>query len=265
MEGTENPCRTARQPKAEQARKVVTPADKEILSAFEELGTQTSVARFFRVSRRTLTRWTEELGLHPELRPEIPIGQILSGLLTDPSIRVRIAQWIVDEASITVAHSLRYDTTSLLVVGAMNDYGAMEAIATELGATIMSGPSPKKARLPTHVIKVQGVRAYSLLGLLSMDLTGLKALEAKAALSFFAPSGIVKGKLTTDVFMTDVWRQFARRSAEAWNKKRRVKLTSQQIEDLIEAWIQNRTARARRGLYRGKPANVQDIPTSATP
>ncbi|MGD0638382.1 MAG: hypothetical protein ABSA72_10135 [Nitrososphaerales archaeon] len=241
------------------------PTAEEILNAFHNLGTQTSVATFFGVSRRTLRRWTKSLELHPEIRPEIPIGQVLSGLLSDPSIRARIAQWIVDEASITVAHSRRYGTTSLLVVGAMNDYRAMEVIAGALGATIMSGPSPKKARLPTHVIKIQGVRAYSLLGLLSRELTGLKALEAKAALSYFTPSGIVKGKLTTEVFMGEVWREFATQSAETWNKKRRMKLTSQQIEEMIQAWIQNRIDRARRGLERRKPLNTQDVFTSAMP
>ena len=152
-----------------------------------------------------------------------------------------------------------------MVVGAMNDYRAMEVIAGALGATIMSGPSPKKARLPTHVIKIQGVRAYSLLGLLSRELTGLKAREAKAALSYFTPSGIVKGKLTTEVFMGEVWREFATQSAETWNKKRRMKLTSQQIEEMIQAWIQNRTDRARRGLERRKPLNTQDVFTSAMP
>src|SRR5208283_4454067 len=90
------------------------PTAERILQAFHELGTQTSVATFFGVSRRTIERWIKRYGLHPELRPEIPINQLLSSLLCDPIGRVRVAQWIVDEASITVAYNLRFNTTSLM-------------------------------------------------------------------------------------------------------------------------------------------------------
>ncbi len=145
----------------------------------------------------------------------------------------------------------------------MNDYSAMEVIANELWTTIISGAAPPRGRLPTHVIKVQGARAYSLLGLLSKELTGLKALEGRAALDFFPPSGIVKGKLTTDIFMATVWMQFARQSVEVWNSKRRKKLSPLQIEDMIEAWTLNRTARARRGLNQDGGARVQTVSISA--
>jgi hypothetical protein len=228
------------------------------------LGTQTSVARFFGVSRRTVERWTKRLNIEPELRPEIPINQLLSSVLSDSTARVRVAQWIVDEASITVAYNLRFDTTSLMLEGAMNDSGAMEAIAKELGVPTISGAAPASGRLPTHIIKVQGARAYSLLGILSKELTGLKALEAEAALSFFPPTGIIEGKLTTDVYMGAVWRRFARESAEVWNMKRRSKLLPFQIDEIVEAWVLNRTARARRGLSRDSPSKPLVVPTSAT-
>jgi hypothetical protein len=130
----------------------------------------------------------------------------------------------------------------------MNDDGAMSAIANELGVSIISGAAPPRGRLPTHVLKLQGARAYSLLGLLRRELTGLKALEANAALAFFPPSGIVKGKVTTDVFMAPVWERFARQSVDRWNSKRRSKLSGAQADEIVEAWVMNRTARARRGL-----------------
>jgi len=152
-----------------------------------------------------------------------------------------------------------------MLEGAMNDNGAMEAIAQELGITTISGAAPAMGRLPTHILKVQGVRAYSLLGLVSKELIGLKALEASAALTFFPPSGIVKGKVTTDEYMGRVWRQFARESAEVWNRKRRSKLSPAQIQEMIEAWILNRTARARRGLIQHDTTEVQAVPTLRTP
>jgi hypothetical protein len=189
----------------------------------------------------------------------------MSSILSELAVRVRVAQWITDEASITVAHNLRFDTSSLMVVGAMNDFSAMEAIAKELEVTIISGAAPPRGRLPTHIIKVQGARAYSLLSLLSKELTGLKALEGRVALDFFPPSGIVKGKLTTDVFMATAWKQFARESVEVWNSKRRKKLSPLEIEDMIEAWIVNRAARARRGLIRDNRVRPHQPSTSATP
>ena len=146
----------------------------------------------------------------------------------------------------------------------MNDSGAMESIAKELAVTIISGGEPQDGRLPTHIIKVQGARAYSLLRLVSKELTGLKALEARAALTFFPPSGIVKGKLTTDVYMGAAWREFARESTELWNRKRRSKLSTLQVEEMVEAWILNRTTRARRGLGRESRAKIQGVSTSAT-
>jgi len=97
------------------------------------------------------------------------------------------------------------------------------------------------------------------------ELTGLKRLEAEAALNFFPPSGIVKGKVTTDVYMGTVWRHFARESVEVWNRKRRSKLSTLQLDDIVEAWIQNRTARARRGLGSTSRIEGTESSTSTTP
>jgi len=234
--------------KVGRVHRVATPTAEQILNAFNELGTRTSVATFFGVHRSTISRWTEELDIHPELRPEIPISQLLSSELSDSSNRVKVAQWVADEASISVAYHSRYGTTALLVAGAMNDINAMKSIATGLGVEIVSGSVPQQGRLPMHVIRLQGARAYCLLGLVSNELTGLKALEANAALSYFPPSGIVDGKVTTDAYMVPEWRRFARETTEAWNRKRRNKLSSAEIDGIVESWILNRTARARRGL-----------------
>jgi len=265
VESQETTHRVFPQPKIGPVNGVPVPAQEQLLDAFSKLGTKASVARFFGVSRRTIDRWTDRLNISPELRPDIPVTQLLSSLLSDLAARVRVAQWIMDEASISVAYNSRYDTSSLMVVGAMNDDSAMKVIAEQLGVKVIPGAAPPLGRLPTHIVKLQGARAYGLLEILSKELTGLKALEASAALRYFTTSGIVKGKLTTDVYMGTVWRQFARQSVEGWNRKRRNKLSPLQISEMVEMWIQNRTARARRGLGQLKPAEVQVVPTSATP
>ena len=237
------------------------PSAQAILSAFNELGTQTSVATFFGVSRRTIDRWIKELNIHPDLRPEIPIRQLLSSTLSDSATRIKVAQWIIDEASISVAYHSRYDKTSLLLVGAMNDVRAMESMAAKLDVEVISGAIPPGGTLPMHVIRLQGSRAYCLLELLSNELEGLKASEAKAALAYFPPSGIVEGKVTTDVYFERVWRDFASESIEAWNKKRKKKVSVVQMESLLESWVGNRIARARRSLNEDKVAHFQSALT----
>jgi hypothetical protein len=265
LESADASRRDFRQPRLTHADKIPVPTAKQILDAFRELGTRSSVATFFGVSRWTIDRWNKKLNLHPEVRPEIPIRQLLSGFLSDSTSRVRVAQWIVDEASISIAYSLRFDTSSLMVVGAMNDSAAMDIIAKQLGVRVVSGAVPPSGRLPTHILRVQGARACSLLGILSNELTGLKALEAEAALAFFPPSGLVKGKVTTDAYMGSVWRRFARESAELWNARRRSKLSQLQIDEIVDAWVLNRTGRARRGIGERKQARALPVSTSATP
>jgi|GEM_PF-2082159 hypothetical protein len=241
------------------------PTPEVLLEAFQSLGTIVAVASSFGVSRRTVNRWTRKFGLKPELRPQLRVKRRLSSLLAEAISRTRIAQWIVDEASISVAYNSRTNSTSLLVIGAMNDTGAMEFIAQILSVKLCAGAKPKEGRLPTHILRVQGMKAYCLLGLIMEELTGLKALEAKAALAFFPPVGFIKGKLTTDVYMVGVWRQFATESIDVWNAKRRNKLSPQQLDDLVEAWMRNRTARAKRGISQPGRLEAPALITSATP
>jgi translation initiation factor 1 (eIF-1/SUI1) len=265
VEGASARQRTVRLPSAVDIGQFPIPHPEQLQEAFQRLGTVTAVARVYGVSRWTVYRWTKKLNLEPELRPEIPIHHLLSGLLSEKVVRTRVAQWIVDEASISIAYNSRTGTTSLMLAGAMNDDSAMDAIAQALDVRVGSGATPPKGRLPMHTIRIQGPKAYGLLGLVLKELTGLKAMEAKVALSFFPPSGIVKGKLTTDVYMGTVWRQFARESVEEWNRRRRKKLSLVQIEEIVEAWILNRTARARRGLIQHYPTEVQAVSSLGTP
>ena len=240
------------------------PSSEQILKAFDNLGTQSSVAVFFGVSRRTVERWTKKLNIQPKRRPEVPITQLISTSLSSPEARTRVAQWIVDEASITVAYNRRFDTTSLMVIGAMYDSKTMELIAQDLDVKVFSGTEPIFSRLPTHVIKVQGPKAYSLLGLLSRELTGLKASEAKAALAFFPVSGLLRGRVTTDLFMESVWKEFAIECVESWNRRRKEKKAPDQLQGMIDAWMHNRVARARRGLTKESQVEVTTVSISAT-
>lgn len=192
MESVSRPPRFSSRSERVNPHQAITPTAEQLLRAFEALGTSSSVGTFFGVSRRTIRRWTTTLKLQPEYRQEVPINQLLSNLLSEHSARVRVAQWIVDEASISIALNKRMNTSSLILIGAINDDSAMEEIAEILAASIYSGTNPMNGRLPTHVLKIQGAKAYGILRLVSGELLGLKALEAKAARAFFPPSGIAK-------------------------------------------------------------------------
>jgi hypothetical protein len=160
VEGSNASRQAAQFPNPVKVAGLTIPAREKILQAFQELGTVTAVARFFGVSRRTIDRWTRRLNLQPELRPEVPISRQMRDLLSEPVARIKVAQWIADEGSISVAYDCRSDSTSLLVAGAMNDNAAVEAIAQVVAVRVAPGPVPISGRLPMH--PHQGSRAESI-------------------------------------------------------------------------------------------------------
>ncbi|MDV3278632.1 MAG: hypothetical protein LYZ69_09260 [Nitrososphaerales archaeon] len=99
-------------------------------------------------------------------------------------------------------------------------------------------------------VKVHAAKAYALLEVLGNRLSGLKAMEAKAALNFFPRSGSVRGRHTTDEFLVPVWREYAHEALKAWNSKRRVKLGETQIGEWAASWLEGRIKRARRFIDR---------------
>jgi hypothetical protein len=79
-------------------------------------------------------------------------------------------------------------------------------------------------------------------------LVGLKLQEAVEAMRFFPPSGITKGRHTTDEFLEGAWLKYARRSLYEWNSRRRVKLNDDELESKARSWVVGRARRARRFL-----------------
>jgi len=84
------------------------------------------------------------------------------------------------------------------------------------------------------------------LEVIAPHLEGLKAMEAKAALQFFPPSGRLRGRHTTDEFLLPVWKDFALNTLSSWNSRRRVKIRQEEILVRAEKWVEGRTRRARR-------------------
>jgi len=93
-------------------------------------------------------------------------------------------------------------------------------------------------------------KAYALLETILPHMFGLKAMEAKAALSFFPRSGTLNGRHTTDEFLLPVWKEFAITSLKAWSVGRRRPLSAEEINKRAEAWVEGRISRARRFLDR---------------
>ncbi|HEV2226300.1 MAG TPA: hypothetical protein VGR56_05785, partial [Nitrososphaerales archaeon] len=160
--------------------------------------------------------------------------------------RDRVAQWLMDEGSVTVSYFVRPDYTILIVCGSMNDYVVLSRISSILGVPITSSRVPSATILPVGAVRVQGARAYALLETLLPHLAGLKASEAKAALAFFPQTGRITGRHTTDEFLVSVWKEFAVSSLKSWNARRRRKLSDDELVNLSRTWVEGRIRRARR-------------------
>jgi len=162
-----------------------------------------------------------------------------------------LAQWLMDEGSVTVAHSIQKESTILLVCGSMSDYEVLSRMSRILGAPITSSKVPYVTALPMGAVRVQGARAYAVLQILLPKLVGLKRMEAMEALKFFPPSGIVKGRHTTDEFLAKAWNAYAHRTLHDWNSKRRIKLSEHELDSLARSWVEGRMRRARRFIEGG--------------
>jgi len=219
-------------------------------SAFDELGTLTAVARAFDVSRAVVERWVSELGMEVTSRPEVGLASYLKQRLVNDGDKRTIAQWLMDEGSVSVAYFRRGDYTMLIVCGSMNDYQVLSELSRILETTITSSKAPGPSTLPMGALRVQSARAYALLSILETHLVGLKAMEAKEALQFFPPSGILRGRHTTDEFLVKTWRAYAKGCYFEWNKRRRIKSSSDDMERLAAAWVEGRIRRARRFIDR---------------
>ena len=119
----------------------------------------------------------------------------------------------------------------------MNDYAVLSRFARILGTPITSSKAPGPTTLPMGAIRVQSARAHALLRVLTTCLVGLKALEAKAALASFPPSGRLKGRHTTEGFLAPIWKSYAMDCLNEWNERRRVGIAREEIRRQADEWV----------------------------
>ena len=222
------------------------PSPEVVLKAFDELGTHNAVAAAFGVTRHVVTRWISLYGLRVTSRPEIRHANFVRKCLENPSDRIRVAQWIVDEGTVGVTYFSRGDYTSLLVCGGMNDSDAIRVISSILQTPTLCSRSGHLTTLPLQGVRMLSSKAYVLLEILLPEMQGLKAMEARAALCFFPRAGIIRGRHTTDEFLVPIWKEFATSSLTSWNAKRRKRLSDDELASLARTWVEGRIRRARR-------------------
>jgi len=181
-------------------------------------------------------------------RPEIKFANETRELVSDLERQDRLAQWLMDEGSVTVAYFAQSNDTVLVVCGSMNDYAVLSKISEILGSPITSSGVPSTQSLPGGAVRVEGARAYALLQVVLPRLLGLKKSEAEAALAFFPNTGRMKGRHTTDEFFLLLWKQYAIDTLRQWNSRRRAKRSDDELQDLAKTWVEGRIRRARRFL-----------------
>ncbi len=222
------------------------PSARKLQAEFNRLGTQAEVARAFGVYRTTVARWLRKHNLKLASRPEIRLGNIMKNRLTNETDKVRVAQWIMDEGSISLAYHTKLRTTCLIVIGSMNDDSVLSAVARILGATITSSKPPRPGILPMEAIRVQSAKAYALLEVVQKYLIGLKHMEADIVLGTFPRSGVFKGKRTTDEFFANIWEEFSCNTLKIWNSRRQKPITKHALKEMADIWLKRRVSRARR-------------------
>lgn len=166
--------------------------------------------------------------------------------LCDETDVKRIAQWLMDEGSVSLAHFARGNCTELIVCGSMNNYSVLSLISTLLEAPIASSRASSATTLPMGAVKVTGARAYALLKILKAHLVGLKRGRLW---SFSHP----QEDSEEDTLLTNSYAPCGktwRKSLLEWNSRRKVKMPQQEIDERAGAWLEGRIRRARRFLDR---------------
>jgi hypothetical protein len=225
------------------------PPPEIVLKAFDELGTNNAVAAAFGVTRHVVARWVSLYGMNVTSRPEVRHSNFVRRCLAEQGDKIRVGQWIMDEGSVGVTYFKRTNYTSLLVCGSMNDFEALDLISRILQTPCNCSRSGRINTLPLLGVRMYSSKAYALLETVLPHMAGLKAMEARAALAFLPPTGMVSGKHTTDEFLTPVWREFALLSLKSWSARRRQKIEDDELEILAKEWVEGRIKRARRFVY----------------
>ena len=66
----------------------------------------------------------------------------------------------------------------------------------------------------------------------------------------------MRGRHTTDEFLTPVWREFAIKTLKSWNGRRVQKLTDDVLEGFARTWVEGRINRARRFMKSGSTVDI---------
>ncbi|MDV3278631.1 MAG: hypothetical protein LYZ69_09255 [Nitrososphaerales archaeon] len=88
------------------------------------------------MSRAVVKRWLRDYSLTVTSRPEVGLSNYIRRRLASEDDRTKVAQWVMDEGSISVAFFKRTDLTSLVVCGSMNDFDVLSEISNILAAPI---------------------------------------------------------------------------------------------------------------------------------
>ena len=227
-------------------QKIGRPKSDEFLDTFKRLGTQKEVALNYDVSRATIFKWQRELGLRVEYHPYIPRAKLVRGYLSKLEDRTRVAQWLCDEGVISTTYDSKNNNTYLVVGGAMVDDHVLEEIGRILHERVNNQTKdPKPGCLPLKYVRIHSAEAYSLLDCIVNELLGLKRFEAESVIGYFPPSGIVKGRHSTDEFMFDAWVQYAEEIVSRWAKSNRTAVSDVVAKSVVRSWLSSRVARAR--------------------
>lgn len=190
-------------------------------------------------------KWQRELGISIEYHREIPRAEVVKRYLRRRPDRVRIAQWLCDEGWISTIYDSKTDATYLIVGGDMTDVDVLNAIAGILHENVTRDRMARYGWLPVSAVRVRTAEAYALLQALREELVGLKKMEAEAALRFFPPSGVLRGRHSTDEFMFPVWLTFAKRVIAEWDKKGSFPLTREERAGILDSWLGMRLRKGR--------------------
>jgi len=242
--------------KTNSIRRDQIPPAEELIGDLTRLGTQSGVAKAYGVHHSTVARWLRNYRIKADSHPEVRQADVMKELLSEEADKIRVAQWIMDEGCVSVSYHTKLQTSSLIVMGSMNDVEALSVVADILQSRITSSKLPGLGTLPMQGIRVQGARAYALLQAVRDNLVGLKRMEADAALAAFPPTGTMKGKHTTDEFFLEVWNEFARNSLSSWNTRRQRQLSNLELDNLAQIWVTRRVTRARRFSLTNSVASV---------
>ncbi len=109
------------------------PLKSRLELAFEEFGTHKAVAAAFGVSRGTVRRWLRNCRIDIVSRPEVLISKSMLLRLRSKDDCLTLAQWLMDEGSVSVDYLGTTDLTYLVVGGGMNDYEVLSHLSSILG------------------------------------------------------------------------------------------------------------------------------------